>query len=69
VQKLQGAKTALQGAGGTDAQGVLGKLAGGAAAKLGVSPETMKQISTLLDNPSIKAVIGPTLEKLQGLLK
>jgi hypothetical protein len=47
----------------------LGKIAGDTATKLGVSPETVEQVKKLLADPAIKAVIGPTLEKLQGLLK
>lgn len=69
VQQLEAAKKAAPAAAGTEALSGLGKLAGDAAAKLGVSAETTKQITALLDNPSVKAVIGPTLEKLQGLLK
>lgn len=69
VQQLQTTKSVAPGAVTPDSLGGLGKLAGDAAAKLGVSADTMKQITTLLDNPSVKAVIGPTLEKLQGLLK
>jgi hypothetical protein len=68
LQQLQAAKSAAGTAPavtGTD----LGKLAGDAATKLGASPEIVAQLGALLENPAIKAVIGPTLEKLQGLLK
>ena len=73
VQQLQTAKAAAPAAAapaaGTEALGGLSKMATDAAAKLGVSADTVAQITTLLANPAIKAVIGPTLEKLQGLLK
>lgn len=68
VQQLEAAKSkaaAAPAAAGTD----LGKLAGETATKLGISPDTVAQVTALLANPAIKAVIGPTLEKLQGLLK
>ncbi len=69
VQQLQTAKNAAPAAASKDAFGGLGKLAGDAAAKLGVSADTVATVGTLLANPTVKAVIGPTLEKLQGLLK
>ena len=69
VLQLQTAKNAAPAATTTDALGGIGKLVGDAAAKMGVSPEIMKQITGLMDNASVKAAIGPTLEKLQGLLK
>ncbi|MEO6596835.1 MAG: hypothetical protein ABIP94_18990 [Planctomycetota bacterium] len=69
VQQLQTTKNAAAPAAKPDALGGLGKMAGDAATKLGVSADTVKQIGTLLNNPSVKAVIGPTLEKLQSLLK
>jgi hypothetical protein len=68
VLQLQTAKASVP-AGTKDALGGISKLASDAAAKAGVSPEVMTQLASLLDNPTIKAVIGPTLEKLQGLLK
>lgn len=68
VQQLSAAKTAATG-GAEGGLGGLSKLATGAAAKAGLSPDVMATIQSLLDNPTIKAVIGPTLEKLQGLLK
>jgi hypothetical protein len=46
----------------------LGKLAGSAMEKLGVSAETTKQITDLLAKPEVKAAIGTSLEKLKGLL-
>ncbi len=72
TQQLQTAKAAAPASAtgaAKDALGGLGKLAGQAAAKLGVSADTVKQVATLLENPAIKAAIGPTLEKLQGLLQ
>jgi hypothetical protein len=68
VHQLQTAKAAVPAA-AKDSLGGLGKLATDAAAKIGVGPEVMSQITALLQNPSVKAAIGPTLEKLQGLLK
>ncbi len=68
VQQLEAAKTKAA-ANATDALGGLGKVAADAAAKLGVGPEVVQQITALLDLPAVKAAIGPTLEKLQGLIK
>lgn len=48
--------------------GLTGKIAD-VAAKIGISPEITKQIGALLENPSVKAVIGDALTKLQGLAK
>ncbi len=69
VQQLQTQKAAAAPAAKTDTLGGLGKLATEAAAKVGLSPELTKQIGTLLENPEVKAVLGQTLEKLQGLMK
>ncbi len=69
VQQLQTAKNAAPAAGAKEALGAIGKVAGDAMGKLGISPDAAKQVATLLENPAIKAVIGPTLEKLQALLK
>ena len=69
VNQLQTTKNATPANAATEGLGSLGKLAGDAATKLGVSADTVKQITTLLGNPAVKSAIGPTLEKLQGLLK
>ncbi|HEX5054013.1 MAG TPA: hypothetical protein VFZ65_19700 [Planctomycetota bacterium] len=69
AQQLQTTKNAVPAAASPSALGDLGKMAGDAAAKLGVSPDVIKQIAALLADPSVKAAIGPTLEKLQGLLQ
>lgn len=68
TQQLQTAKKSVSG-GTKDALGGLGKLATDAAGKLGVSSEVMTQIKTLLQDPAIAGVIGPVLQKLQGLLQ
>jgi len=66
VGSLKSAAGSAPAAGGL---GELGKLAGQAATKLGVSPEVMQQITALLANPAVKDAIGPVLEQLQSLLK
>ena len=68
VQQLQTAKAAVPPV-AKDSLGGLGKLATDAAAKTGVGTEVVRQITALLEIPAVKAAIGPTLEKLQGLLQ
>ena len=71
LKQLQTTKDAAAPAAGgaADALGGLTKAAAGIASKLGVSEDVVKQIGALLEKPEVKAAIGTTLEKLQGLLK
>lgn len=71
IQSLEGMKNAAtSGQLGAD----LGKLAGAAASKVGVDlagwkVAAEKQVTSLLANPAVKGAIGPTLDRLQALLK
>jgi hypothetical protein len=70
VKQLQTAKDAATTASGSSG-GTLGGLAtaaAGAAAKLGISEDVVKQIGTLLEKPEVKAALGATLEKLKSLV-
>lgn len=78
VGKLQAAldgakaKTNLEStAGATGATGAAGgtsNWSNDVLAKFGIGSGTVDQIRSLLANEQVKAVLGPTLEKLQGLL-
>jgi len=71
LQSLEGMKNAAtSGQLGSD----LGKLAGAAASKAGVDlagwkVAAAKQVTSLLAMPAVKGAIGPTLDRLQSLLK
>lgn len=71
IQSLESTKkAATSGQLGSD----LGKLAGAAAAKVGVDlaalkSAAMQQVTDLLARPAVKDAIGPTLDRLQSLLK
>lgn len=61
-------KGMVGGGGAADATTGTKKLSSDALAKFGISADTMGLITSLLGNPAVTAVIGPTLNQLKGLI-